>query len=126
MEKYSGKGKLYIDNCPIGEISEINIENEPVNKFNSHFTDIFKGNNNMSNAGNAFVRFNAVMTKVVAALVKSPGLMRQAALDEVGGYKSRGKGKGMVSYAGASTMAAQKRSAKKARNVKRYKMSKHH
>jgi hypothetical protein len=67
-----------------------------------------------------FARFRALMVAMALAIQSNSGWSRADALASVGGYRSRGKGRG--SYQASSNTDAQvKRAARKARNVKRYK-----
>lgn len=90
--EHKGKGKLYIDGCEICEISDLNIEFEPVCKYQEI---TFKSKETIMSVATAFSRFNKMMMAVSVAMQKTPGLLRAGALDQLGGYKSRGKGKGV-------------------------------
>lgn len=70
--------------------------------------------------GNAFSRAKAMMAQIQIAMMIGDTLARQAALNSIGPYRSRGKGAGKASPS-AHCVAMDKRAARKARNVKRHK-----
>lgn len=68
----------------------------------------------------AFSRFHRIMATIAAAM-SATSLGRADALASAGGYQSRGKGRGNVTYARSGTTAQDKRASVKARNVQRNK-----
>jgi hypothetical protein len=70
----------------------------------------------------AFARANAMLAVIRQALLLPVGFAQHAALDEIGAYVSRGKGRGGVFLGSSSRCVAQdKRDAVKARNRLRHK-----
>lgn len=63
-----------------------------------------------------FSRFNTLMSVMVSLMGGPVGLSRDLALAHAGGYHSRGKGHGKVTYASSGTVAQAKRAAVKAKN----------
>lgn len=74
----------------------------------------------MLQQNNTFARAKLMMAQIAAAMAFSNAIQRQAALAQIGSYESRGKGSGKTSPS-RHRVAMDKRSASKARNVKRHK-----
>lgn len=74
----------------------------------------------MLKAVNAFARAKAMMAAIQVAMMIGNVAQRQAALNSIAPYRSRGKGSGKTSPS-IHHVAMDKRAAKKARNVKRHK-----
>lgn len=68
-----------------------------------------------------FARAIAMMSAIAAAMKLTVG--REFAMSAIGSYKSRGKGRGNVTYARSGTNAQAQRAAIKAKNRKRNKAS---
>lgn len=74
----------------------------------------------MLRATNAFARAKAMMAAIQVAMMIGDTVQRQAALNSMDLYRSRGKGSGKTSPS-RHHVAMDKRASKKARNVKRHK-----
>jgi hypothetical protein len=74
----------------------------------------------MLRSTNAFARAKAMMAAIQVAMMIGDAVLRQAALNGIAPYRSRGKGSGKTSPS-AHCVAMDKRAARKARSVKRNK-----